>query len=307
MSYGVAEAAEAYLAETSFVVAVRNTFITILDGEASSEYQPRRNSWPMTRWMDSSSCPASGCKRSALCVASSNFCPVDCWRLPCAVSGCKDSTHELEVSQRSTCEHGSSESEADPFSEVDSSESAAPSSRPSVADPPPELAISLRVASPQVERRSAAKRDSGMSRPPAGAAFQESVVALAEAAAAALQELDCYSHSEVRFDWGADEGDGGVCSLLVTPRLGHCEALEVISAKTQEAILARTSRSAGVCLIGYKTEPFVLTPQGFVAKLGEVCARRQVCRQFYAEGCCKYMDSCYRQHPTYVALPQCSP
>merc|ERR1711920_388958 len=133
-------------------------------------------------------------------------------------------------------------------------------------------------------------------RPPTGAAFQQDVLSMAKEVAEVLNRLYCCSHTEVRLDSPTD--DQGVCTLFATLGDEHSHAVEEISSAAKDAIFSRTSRSRGVCLIGYKRAPFVSTPEGFTAKLGSVSRKRQACRQFYSDGHCKFMEACYWQHPT---------
>lgn len=135
-------------------------------------------------------------------------------------------------------------------------------------------------------------------RPPTGAAFQQEVSSMAQEVAEVLNRLHCCSHAEVRLDSSTD--DQGVCTLFATLGEEDSHAVEEISSAAKDAIFSRTSRSRGVCLIGFKKAPFVSTPEGFTANLGSVSRKRQACRQFYADGQCKYKEACYWQHPTSI-------
>merc|ERR1740121_3625016 len=98
----------------------------------------------------------------------------------------------------------------------------------------------------------------------------------------------------------ASSDDG---TFTVTARLSHekQECVKHLLTIAKDEIFKRTSRSRGVCLLGYKKTPFIPTPEGFVAKLGTVSSKRIGCRQFYAEGRYKYHSECYWQHPQSMA------
>jgi len=117
-----------------------------------------------------------------------------------------------------------------------------------------------------------------------------------EAEQQTLKAFDCCSHTEVQLDRLAD--DQGSCKLLATLGDDYSHAVDDLLSAAKEGIFSRTSRSRGVCLIGYRRTPFMFTPEGFSCKLGTVAGRREACRQFYAEGQCKYMDTCYLKHPS---------
>jgi len=135
--------------------------------------------------------------------------------------------------------------------------------------------------------------------PPSGIAFQEEVRRVAEEVAQALCQLEYAPQTEaIMTNKSTDEG---ICTITATLAKEHQDSMKHLLTNAKDEIFQRTNRSRGVCLLGYKKTPFTSTPDGFTAMLGTVSPKRQACRQFYAEGRCKYMDDCYWQHPQSMA------
>lgn len=132
-------------------------------------------------------------------------------------------------------------------------------------------------------------------RPPIGVVFQQEVFAMVEEVAGVLRHLECCAQAEVRME--SSSSDQGVCTLVATVIPERLHTVEQLTQAAKEAVYSRTSRSRGVCLIGFKKMPFTPTPEGFTAQFGTVSPKRQACRQLYTDGRCKYMESCFWRHP----------
>jgi len=132
--------------------------------------------------------------------------------------------------------------------------------------------------------------------PPIASAFQQEVLSLAREVELVLHRLPPAPRTEaILSEMTCDEG---TCTLTAFLRLEHKDRVYDLVDVAKEAIFAHTSRSRGVCLLGYKKAPFngfKTTPTGFVAKFGSVSPKKQTCRRFYETGKCRH--DCWWQHP----------
>jgi len=129
---------------------------------------------------------------------------------------------------------------------------------------------------------------------PSSRAFQEHVLSICQEVSHDLCELPFCAEVSVEM-WDAP-CIVVILATIVSGRQQHNYRQLIRTA--QQAIINRTGRSAGACLLGYKTTPFVETCDGFQARLAEVVPRRYVCLQFHKRGVCNRGAACRYQHPT---------
>lgn len=134
--------------------------------------------------------------------------------------------------------------------------------------------------------------------PPKGVSFHQEVFAVAEEVTEVLRQHECAPdmHS---FSSSTDEE--GVTTLTMQLGLEYEERSQELVSLAKEAFFSRTNRSRGVCLIGYKKTPFKTTETGFTASFASVSRKRQACRQFYANGRCRYEKECWWHHPETIS------
>jgi len=126
--------------------------------------------------------------------------------------------------------------------------------------------------------------------PPSGQAFLEEVLRVTEELAEVARTSEGSPLAEV--------SQAGM-QFNVSARLPREQAhlFDPLVALVSDSLFANTSRSRGVCLIGYLREPFVVSPDGFSSRLGTVQPKRLACRPFYKNGHCPSYEQCKWQHP----------
>jgi len=130
---------------------------------------------------------------------------------------------------------------------------------------------------------------------PIGSVFQQEAFALVEEVAAVLLQ-------EYGLDARVTMGGHPSCECVVSlvPNFKPSDTLE-FRQRCEEAVkdnvYERTTKTRGVCLIGYKHMPFEPKQgcDGFTATFASVSQKRSECRNFYRFGWCH--DDCKLQHP----------
>jgi len=135
--------------------------------------------------------------------------------------------------------------------------------------------------------------------PPKGVSFHQEVFAVAEEVAEVLRQHECAP--EMHASLSSTTDDDGVTTLTMMLGLEHQERSQELVGLAKDTFFLRTNRSRGVCLIGYKKTPFKTTETGFAAAFGSVSRKRQACRQFYANGRCRYEKECWWHHPETIS------
>jgi len=133
---------------------------------------------------------------------------------------------------------------------------------------------------------------------PIGSVFQMEVLAVAEEVACALRE-EFKANAAARWRRPAEgQGQGGECALAVMIEQENFFSLrgQVVQA-VQDGIFQRTNRTRGVCLLGFRSAPYIPEPQGFSVLLATVATKRKECRRIYREGYCHAGHNCSWEHP----------
>jgi len=135
--------------------------------------------------------------------------------------------------------------------------------------------------------------------PPKGITFHQEVFAVADEVAEVLRQHECAPDMHASLSGATD--DEGVTTLTMMLGLEHQDRSHELLSLAKETFFAHTNRSRGVCLIGYKKTPFKTTETGFTSSYASVSRKRQACRQFYANGRCRYEKECWWHHPETVS------
>jgi len=131
---------------------------------------------------------------------------------------------------------------------------------------------------------------------PIGGVFQEEVLKLAREVAGELQGT--FGGLQAWPQFWSHSRDHGVCTLVATVNSKDAETSgDAIQAAVEEDVLNRCSKTRGVCLLGFKQEPFTRMPHGFSTTFANVCSKRRHCRDLYRDGYCR-KSWCGYEHPS---------
>lgn len=126
-------------------------------------------------------------------------------------------------------------------------------------------------------------------------AFQAEAQQLLEKVRLAVQMSGGCASAEM--SWCGLPSRKSSCVLTAVLPPEHLCYAEQLVTTAKEAVMAVTSRSTGVCLMGYKQTPFLPKPQGFMATLGEMRDETRACWSMYTTGFCKRGGACRWKHP----------
>lgn len=83
----------------------------------------------------------------------------------------------------------------------------------------------------------------------------------------------------------------------VRPEYFQCK--EQALSKAKQALLDSAENSQGVYVMGYRSKPFMTTPDGFFVLLGVMTCIKEACWESFCYGYCGNEDTCTMQHPVY--------
>lgn len=126
-------------------------------------------------------------------------------------------------------------------------------------------------------------------------AFQAEAQMLMEEVRVVVQMVGGCMGADVR--WFGLPSRTSTCVLTVALPANRMCLAPKLTAAVKEAMLANTSRSTGVFLIGCKQTPFLAKQQGFTATLGEMRDETRACWSMYSTGFCKRAGACRWKHP----------
>jgi len=88
-------------------------------------------------------------------------------------------------------------------------------------------------------------------------------------------------------------------SLDARMRPEYSEKKEQALSKAKQALLDAAEQSQGVYVLGYRSKPFLATPDGFFVILGVMTCSKDACWDTFCYGCCRNEGACTLQHPVY--------
>lgn len=79
----------------------------------------------------------------------------------------------------------------------------------------------------------------------------------------------------------------------------YFQSKEQALTKAKQALLNSAENSDGVYVLGYRSKPFLTTPEGFFTMLGVMTCMKEACWDTFCYGSCRNEGRCNLQHPVY--------